>query len=175
MLSHLVLTVTGSDRPGIVQRVTEVLVSHAANLEESRMARLGGEFAAIMLVAVPEARAAGLSQALASLERESLRVVTRSTMRGPGAFQGYVPYEVSVSGADDQGIVHAVADFLAGHGVNIESLQTSVVNAPETGTALFSMEARVQAPRELALGELRRRLGEIGERLGVDVEVRFPS
>lgn len=174
MLRHLVLTVTGSDRPGIVQRVTEVLVRHGANLEESRMARLGGEFAAIMLVAVPEREAQGLGEALDALELESLRVATRPTARAPEAFEGYLPYDVSVSGADDQGIVHAIADLLAEQGVNIASLETEVVNAPETGTPLFSMEGRVLVPPAVDLDGLRRRLAEVARRLGVDVEVRSP-
>ena len=174
MLNHLVVTTTGSDRPGIVRRVTEALVAHGANMEESRMARLGGEFAGIMLVAVPEERLSSLKEELAGLEREGLHVVTKPTAVVGGMFQGYVPYEVSMSGADHQGIVHAVADFLAGQGINIESLETDTTNAPVTGATLFSMRALVQAPPSISFGELRRNLAEIADRLGVDVEVKFP-
>ncbi len=173
MLSHLVLTVNAPDRPGIVQRVTEVLVAHGGNVEEARMARLGGEFAAILLVSVPTANLPVLEADLASLERENLRAVARSTTKTVEPFQGYVPYELLLSGADHHGILHEVADFLASEGINIESLDTEVTNAPVTGVALFSMRAVLQAPPTLSFGELRRKLEEIADELGVDIELKF--
>ena len=174
MSNYIVVTATGPDRPGIVQRVTEVLVAHGANLEESRMAQLGGEFAGVMLVSVPDDRMAALSAGLAGLAEHDLNVVTKPTTGRAGMFKGYVPYEVFLSGADHQGIVHTVADFLAGQGINIESLDTEVTNAPVTGAQLFSMRATVQAPPAFSFRELKNRLAEIADRLGVDIEVRFP-
>ena len=53
MKTHLMVTITCPDRPGIVERVTEVIESFSANWEESRMARLGGDFAGIVRVSVP--------------------------------------------------------------------------------------------------------------------------
>ena len=52
MKTYLVVTITCPDRPGIVERLTELLVAHAANWEESRMARLGGDFAGIVKIGV---------------------------------------------------------------------------------------------------------------------------
>jgi len=173
LLSHLVVTVNAPDRPGIVHRVTEVLVSHGGNVEEARMARLGGEFAAILLVAVPTANLAGLESDLADLERENLRATSRPTTKTVGAFQGYVPYELLLSGADHHGILHEVADFLASEGINIESLDTEVTNAPVTGVALFSMRAILQSPPTVTFGELRRKLAEVADELGVDIELKF--
>ena len=45
---YLVVTTVGPDRRGMVEKITDVMVNHQANIEESRMARLGGEFAVIM-------------------------------------------------------------------------------------------------------------------------------
>jgi glycine cleavage system regulatory protein len=42
---YLVVTAVGQDRRGTVKMITDVVVTHFANIEESRMARLGGEFA----------------------------------------------------------------------------------------------------------------------------------
>jgi glycine cleavage system transcriptional repressor len=50
MRNHLVYTLTGSDRIGIVEEVTKMLLDHGGNVETSRMVRLGGEFAMLMLV-----------------------------------------------------------------------------------------------------------------------------
>ena len=53
MKRNFVLTLTGPDRIGIVDRVTGLLLDRGGNVETSRMARLGGEFAVLMLVSLP--------------------------------------------------------------------------------------------------------------------------
>jgi len=54
MRTNIVFTLTGPDRIGIVESVTKMLLGHGANVESSRMTRLGGEFAMLMLVSMPE-------------------------------------------------------------------------------------------------------------------------
>ena len=56
MRTDIVMTLTGPDRVGIVEELTEALLGVRANVETSRMARLGGEFAVLMLVSVPSER-----------------------------------------------------------------------------------------------------------------------
>ena len=47
---HLVLSALGPDRPGIVAEVTSYVTERGGNIEDSRMAVLGGEFGVMMLV-----------------------------------------------------------------------------------------------------------------------------
>ena len=53
MPKTFVLTLTGPDRIGFVDEVTGLLLERGGNVETSRMARLGGEFAVLMLVSMP--------------------------------------------------------------------------------------------------------------------------
>ena len=46
-------TVIGRDRPGLVQRLASLVADHGGNWLESRMSRLGGEFAGILRLTVP--------------------------------------------------------------------------------------------------------------------------
>jgi glycine cleavage system transcriptional repressor len=89
-------------------------------------------------------------------------------------FQGFVPYEISVIGADHEGIVNSVARYLASEQINVEEMDTRVTNAPNTGTPLFSMTARVQAPPGLSLSQLRSKLADVGDELDVDIDVTLP-
>ena len=50
---NLVVTAIGPDKRGTVEKITDVMVEHHANIEESKMQRLGGEFAVIMLLSLP--------------------------------------------------------------------------------------------------------------------------
>ncbi len=166
-------TITSRDRPGIVEQVTEVLVKHGANLEESRMARLGGDFAGIMKIAVPEKREGKLVAALKSLKKKRISVSARPMEGGlPERLAGYLPHEIAVSGADHEGIVHGIAATLSGLGANIEELATSVVHAPITGAPLFNMRAVVGVPPSFGTDRLRERLGRIASEQGVDIAVK---
>ena len=53
-------------------------------------------------------------------------------------------------------------------------METHVTKAPVTGTPLFSMQAEVQAPPEISLPQLRDKLEELGDQLGVDISVKLP-
>src|SRR5689334_1184867 len=59
----VVLSALGPDRPGLVARVTAFLTERGANIEESRMAILGGEFGLMLL-------ASGAGEVIGRLERE---------------------------------------------------------------------------------------------------------
>ncbi len=64
MQTNFILTLTGPDRIGIVDKVTGLLLERGGNVETSRMARLGGEFAVLMLVSMPSERFADLEKGL---------------------------------------------------------------------------------------------------------------
>ena len=74
-MESLVVTVIGKDRPGLVESVSAAVEAHGGSWVESRMSRLAGEFAGILRVTVPSAKADGLSGALEGLRAEGLRVV----------------------------------------------------------------------------------------------------
>ena len=52
MQTHLVFTVIAKDRPGLVERMAEIIAGTGGNWIESSMARLGGEFAGIVRIAI---------------------------------------------------------------------------------------------------------------------------
>jgi glycine cleavage system regulatory protein len=58
--------------------------------------------------------------------------------------------------------------MLAGHGVNIESMQTRLAEAPITGTPVFAMELVVSVPRAQPIGELRAELARLCDDLNLD-------
>ena len=75
MLTSLVVTVIGPDRPGLVSELSDRGKAHGASWAESRMQSLAGQFAGIVRFEVDAARAEPLAAALAGLEALGLRVV----------------------------------------------------------------------------------------------------
>ena len=172
MTNCLVVTVTCPDHPGIVERLTDVVAEHSANWEESRMARLGGDFAGIVKIRVSPENTEALATALQTLADEELSIAVKVTQPAAGTvIQGATLCDLSLSGADHEGIVHAVAAYLAERGVNVEAMDTEVVAAPISGSPLFQMQAQIQVPPELELAELQANLEDLGQQLGFDIEV----
>ena len=172
MRSDIVLTLTGTDRVGIVEEVTKVLLDLGANVETSRMARLGGEFAMLMLMSVSPDQAADLEAALEGLAERGYKVTTSETQQTYAeAHPGWLSYRVEVDGADHEGIVHEIASGLSRRGISIESMETSVSQAPVSGSPLFAMAAVVVVPPGLAEAEWLAALDDAGRQSNVDVRV----
>lgn len=168
--TYLVLTAVGPDRPGLVSEIASAIHGAGANLEDSRMAILGGEFALLLLLSGPERAATAVEQAALPLgERLGLRVLSKRT--GPGRHRDFLPYRIGVTGLDRPGIVLRISEILARRGVNVASLESRVVYAPLSGTPLFVLEAELQLPSEVALSELRRELAAQCEEENLDVSL----
>lgn len=172
MPKRFVLTLTGSDRIGVVERVTELILERGGDIQASRMARLGGEFAMLLLVSIPESEATHLSKNVEALSEEGFKVTVTETEWGVAARRpDWLPYKIEVRGANHEGIIHEIAEQLSEQGINIESIDTSVVRAPMSGAPLFMMEAVVVAPPNLPKHQWQDDLEEAADQLNVEVEI----
>ena len=172
MPNHLVITLTGDDRVGLVNDVTKIVLANHANVESSRMARLGGVFAMLMLVAVAEDKQTELQVALDGLRSQGFELSIRPTVRGVSKkFKGWHKYQLNVRGADHDGIIHEIMRHLAQEGASIESADTGTEDAPFGAMKLFRMNAMVFAPPALSIDHLQEELKAVGDQLNVDVEI----
>lgn len=153
--SRLVLTAVGPDRPGLVSALSSWIREAGANLEDTRMAQLGGEFALLLLLTGSDEALHRVEQMGERIEQElGLSSSTRRTTPNappPGA----LAYRLRVNGIDRPGIVQRVSGVFAPRGINVASLSSRVANAPLTGTPMFYLEATLQIPGTVALSELR--------------------
>jgi glycine cleavage system transcriptional repressor len=174
MKTYVVLTAIGPDRPGIVDVVSKFLFDHGCNLEDSRMAILGGEFALIVLVSgQPDAIVKVRADFPQTASKIGLTGAAKDTP-GPDARKdkGFVPFQVRAVGLDHPGIVHQIAHALHRMGANIESLETQAASAPFTGAAMFTLAMRVAVPPQLSLAELRTKLQAVCDEVNVDVTIQ---
>lgn len=171
MKTFLVVTLSCPDKPGIVENLTDVIVAHGGNWEESRFARLGGEFAGIVLVSVLPDGVEKLTNGLQSLANDQTNVSIRATSPKTPAGEGHLLCKLRLEGADHEGIVHHVAEYLAKRGVNMDEMVTQIESAPMTASPLFHMDAQLDVPPNVTIDELRTNLKAIGDDVGVDIEV----
>ena len=151
----LVITASGEDQVGLVDRFTRRISEAGCNIEESRMTVLGGQFAILMLLSGPwnalskiEAQADAISAEL------GLSIIHKRT-RGREPTEPLLPYHVEVVALDHPGIVHSLASFFAGRRINIEEMITDTYPAPHTGTAMFSVRMTIGIPADTHIANLR--------------------
>lgn len=164
----LVMTVIGKDRTGLVESLARLVAEHGGNWLESRMCRLGGEFAGILRIHVPAENRAALLAALQGLESQGLNVVASTDATAP-AIGGGKMIRLDIVGHDRPGIIREITRALASQGVNIEELSSECVSAAMSGEPLFKARAQLQLPERCDIPALRREVEKIASDLMVDV------
>lgn len=170
MDTEMVMTIIGPDRPGIVELLARIINQHDGNWLESRMSHLGGQFAGILRIQVPESRKEALHEALTSLQEQNLVIIVR-----------YEPVEaepvplisadLELVGHDKPGIIREISQILSVHSVNVEELHTDRTSAPMCGEPLFTAHARLRVPHPESVALLRAALEELAANLMVDISL----
>jgi glycine cleavage system transcriptional repressor len=167
---NAVLTAVGPDRIGLVEKISEFIVQHHCNIEDSKMAVFCGEFALILLIS-------GSPQDLMSTERASHELVKLTglsiAIRRPTAKKSaepLLPYKLTASCMDHPGVVHRLSSVLSSLAINIESMETKTYPAPVSGTPIFRLEAFISIPTKLNVNALRARFAEIEREENIDID-----
>jgi glycine cleavage system regulatory protein len=169
-MTDLVITILGTDRPGLVETVAMAVSRNGGNWLESRMAHLAGKFAGILRVEAPASRVPELIAALSALESAGLKVVVETSTIEVTTEPTRI-FDLELTGLDRPGIVHELAQLFAEHGANVEELATDRLSAPMSGEMLFQAKTRIRLPAGSNVVTLRQAL----ERLASDllVEIRL--
>lgn len=163
----MVISFIGDDRPGIVERLSEVVSHHGGNWLESRMSNLAGKFAGIVRVALPHAQAEALGAALRELEATGLTLALQAAEQAL-AQEAMMPFRLEILGHDRPGIVHEFAAALARRRINVFDMRSDITSAPMSADPLFTAHAEIHVPQQLDLDELRERLESIAEELLIE-------
>lgn len=170
-MSQLIITAVGPDRPGLVGELTSHLHQAGANLLDSRMVNLRGQFALMVLFEAAADAAAALIRDLPTFGT-SLGL-TLSVTEQPAAVSHIagLRYKLKTYSMDQPGIVAKLSGVLREHGVNIEELSAWQESAPFAGSPLFLTEMRLTVPPTVALPKLREQLHLLSNQLNCDVDL----
>jgi len=168
MSQLIVISAVGSDRTGVVQDLSKVILSCDGNIEESRMTTLGSEFAMLLLVSGNWATLNKLEQRLNKLaETKDLSIAIRQTdTKVPGP--GRMPYAVDIVSLDQQGIVFNLANFFATRDIDIADVATRSYAAAHTGSPMFAVQMAINVPATVNIAQFREEFLEICDRLNLD-------
>ncbi|MCC7039741.1 MAG: formyl transferase [Burkholderiales bacterium] len=170
MMTSVVVTVVGPDRPGIVSLLAAKAQGFGANWAGSRMASLAGQFAGMVHFEVPPAHADALIAALQELETTGLKIAIEKCA-GAAAPEGRRLVKLELVGHDRPGIVRDLSTALAQRGVSIEELHTEIVSGAMSAEHLFKVKAELLVPKAVSNDDVRRALEALANEMMVDVEL----
>jgi glycine cleavage system regulatory protein len=164
-----VLSVVGSDRPGLTRALAAAVLAAGGNWLESHLSRLGGLYVGSVLVELDADSIEALLGAVRTVDAEGLevRIVPAIDRLGPTG----EALHFDLVGQDRPGIVNQVAAVLSELNANIETFETWVSAEPHSGAPLFHMETSLRLPPELPAGRVQAALQEISAEIMVDISV----
>jgi len=171
MKEHLIISAMGTDRPGLVNDLSKLILRANGNIDESRMTVLAGEFAIILQVSGTRESLIKLEQNLnTKLPEIGLQHISKISHIDPSG-QRLQPYHVNVLAIDNPGIVNQLADFFSAKDINIQSLQTDRYAAPHTGTRMFSLEMIIAISEDILVADLKEEFIHMCDELNLDAEI----
>jgi glycine cleavage system regulatory protein len=168
MQRSLVMTVIGTDKPGLVESIASAVARQGGNWLESRMSRLGGQFAGILRIEFPAEKEPAMIEALKGLEPRGLSVVIHTEPRVKEA-AAQTASHLEIVGHDRPGIVREISKVLASHKVNVEELSSELSSAAMSGEMLFKAKASLSLPKTCDAAVLQADLEKIAGDLIVDM------
>jgi glycine cleavage system transcriptional repressor len=170
-MPQLVITAVGPDRPGLVGEFTGRVFAAGANLADSRMVNLKGQFALLVLVEGSHDVVARVKQDLSADAPRMGLAVSYADHGTPVPAAPGLPFRLKTYSLDQPGIVHRVTALLQKHGINIEDLQSSQQSAAFAGGSVFTMELRMTVPPRVQVKALRVELDALCAEMNCDLDL----
>src|SRR5688572_27401264 len=174
-MNHAILTAIGTDRPGIVDELSQFIFDRGGNIEDSRMVNLRGQFAMMVLVGGGPDAGERIAKDLPEFSKRSgmtAELRSAGAERAKSPTPDALPYRLVGTGIDQPGLVHRISHLLREMNVNIESLETRLTPAPYTGAPMFELEAVLSVPRATPLSQLRQKLAGCCDEINMDWDLR---
>jgi glycine cleavage system transcriptional repressor len=171
----LLLSATEADRSGLVADLTGYIADRGCNVEDSRIAVLGGYAGLMVLLSGEPAELRAVLDDLEQLREQSgIRAVPRRVaVRRTAADLEPSHHVVEASAIDHEGIIHALAEAVRRGGGNILELESTTEAAPMSGEPLFTLRMSVRFPDQADQREqLGKELEAVAQAQGVELDVR---
>lgn len=164
-MKQLVITLIGTDRPGLVETLSDTVFQHQGSWQASSLSKLAGKFAGIVQIDIKEEHANAFTEALARIPDLNVLIANAA----PQTETDTTTHTLSVTGNDRPGIVQEVTREIAKFGININNLETHTQSAANFGGVIFKAEFDLDIANTLSLDDL----GGALEQLSDDLIVEF--
>ena len=167
-MTKVVISVLGTDRPGIVATVSKVLLENSCNIEDVSQTVLQTEFTSIFIASIPEQLQPQdlLTRLQEGVEPLGLHVMVKllETVGEPSTPRASEPFVVTTVGPDRLGLVAGMTEVMARFGGNITNLRAAFRGGddPSRNTMIYEIDVPVDIDHQAFRQALRERAKDLG-------------
>jgi glycine cleavage system transcriptional repressor len=149
MADVAVLVATGSDKPGVMDELSQFLLECGANITESRSVNLYGAFALLLAIDAQPDAMQRIRDGMVTLAERGMDVRLREADLALADSATY-PFILTANGTDQAGVLHKLSHLLKALNINIENLETHVHRDKS-----FQIRLALAVPRAIPMAMLR--------------------
>jgi len=165
-MNRTIITAIGTDRPGLVDKISSIIHQNNGNIENSKMIKINDQFAMIIDFSYLE----NIEVIKNDLNEIKELDITYKTIQNSDT-SNKQNKKYLINGADNQGIVNRISNFFSNNNINIIEVNTFLESAPITGTPLFNMEIMINYNNSNNISEINSKLNNLCEDLNLDIKI----
>ena len=176
-MHKMIISVLGTDRPGIIAAVTKVMFEQDFNIEDVSQTILQNQFSGSFIASGPLSVSA--ENLCAAFEKSTAEFDLHFHVRELGMV-GITwtacdcdPFIITTRGPDRKGLVASVTAFLAAHNVNVTQLKAVFRGGDDPGRNIMIYE--VDIPRDVDMQALRQALRDRGSELNLQISIQHKN
>jgi glycine cleavage system transcriptional repressor len=155
----------------VLDDVSLFLHERKADILESRVSLLRGQFGLLLLLRADEEAMKKVEQGLSSLDKSAgIRTELRNATATPS--RDDTPMRLTASGKDPANAMHRLGHLMRVLNVNIENIETKETDDGGGESSGFSMEMDLCVPRATPLVMLKQYVQSLADESGIKCDVR---
>lgn len=163
-MNYIVVSFIGPDRPGLVDKLSNLIKQHQGNWQTSSLHHLSGFFAGVIEIAIDDTHSDNLLNALKDIE--NLEVTAKQSSIHSSEDQAAIVLELTAN--DRAGIVQEISSVIHHQGGNLVKLVSTQDSAPHSGQVMFKAKAQITVNEE-QVDQVISALENIADDLMVDI------
>jgi len=166
-MKSILISVLGDDKPGLLDSLSEIIVSNDGDWIESNMSTVEAKFAGILRVNVPAKNAKKLIKELTS-SKLGLQIACEETE--PVRLSDFKSYNIELIGQNHVGIINKLSHVLTYElKANVEGIKTEIIDTSMSGEQLFKAQISLHLPKSIDERLIKGKLELIADEMMVEI------